>query len=125
MTADARLHSQLEQRFYTGIWLGKDAQTNESILGIPGKIVRACTIRRQVEPEKYNRQLIDTAYIYPWNARWTVAASTFTPPPIQDGTAATQAAAMSTQTTEVEETLDAPGNHGHTFDYIGNITNIV
>ena len=74
MTADARLHSQLEQRFYTGIWLGKDAQTNESILGIPAKIVRACTIRRQVEPEKYNRQLIDTAYIYPWNATWTVAA---------------------------------------------------
>ena len=42
---DVRLQGKLEQRFLTGVWLGKDTQRNESILGIP---------------EKYNKQLMDT-----------------------------------------------------------------
>ena len=46
MIQDVRLQGKLEQRFFTGIWLGKDTHTNESVLGIPGKIVKARTVRR-------------------------------------------------------------------------------
>ena len=109
MITDVRLQGKLEQRFYTGIWLGKDTQTNESVLGIPGKIVRARTIRRQVAPEKYNRQLMDTINVYPWNPTMrTVAAPTFLPLPRKEGATAPTGAQASTQTIEVEETIDAP-----------------
>ena len=67
MIQDMCLQGKLGQRFFTGIWLGKDTHTNESVLGIPGKIDKARTVRRQVAPEKYNRQLMDTINIYPWN----------------------------------------------------------
>ena len=50
---------KLEPRFFEGIWPGKDTSTNDSIIGIPYKTVRARTIRRQVEPEKHNQQLLD------------------------------------------------------------------
>ena len=36
MIADVQLHGKLSQWFYTGIWLGKDTQRNESILGVGG-----------------------------------------------------------------------------------------
>ena len=39
-------------------WLGKDTSTNENVLGITNKVVRSRTIRRQVKPEKYNKQLL-------------------------------------------------------------------
>jgi len=39
--------------------LGKDTSTNESILGISNKVVKARTIRRQIKPDKYNKQLMD------------------------------------------------------------------
>ena len=40
--------------------------TSESIVGIAGKIIRTRTIRRQVEPEKYDRQLMDIIHAPPW-----------------------------------------------------------
>ena len=39
--------------------MGKDTSTNESILGISNKVVKARTIRRQIKPDKYNKQLMD------------------------------------------------------------------
>ena len=57
---------KLEPRFFEGIWLSKDTSTNDSIIGIPYKIVRARTIRRQVGPEKRNQQLLDCIGNRPW-----------------------------------------------------------
>ena len=57
---------KLESRFYKGIWLGKDTMTSESIIGIQGKIIRTRTIRRQIEPDKYDRQLMDIINAPPW-----------------------------------------------------------
>ena len=50
---------KMEQRFMPGIWLGKDATSNENLIGIPSQFVRARTIRRLPAPEKYNKQLMD------------------------------------------------------------------
>ena len=63
-----RVLPKMEPRFYNGIWLGRDTAANESIIGIAGKIIRVRTIRRQVHPEKYNRQLMDTINAYPWTS---------------------------------------------------------
>ena len=138
MIQDTRLQGKLEQRFFAGLCLGKDTHTNESILGIPGKIIRARTIRRQVMPEKYNRQLMDTINVYPINpTRRTVAELSFMPLPRTPGTTAAQATETSTQTIEIEETPDAPtthapqssmhphsktGNHGPVTGDIANVT---
>ena len=66
-------------------------------------------MRRQVAPEKYNKQLLETINVYPWNpTKRTVAAPTFMPLPRTPGTTSAQATEMSTQTIEIEEALDAP-----------------
>ena len=39
---------QLEQRFFKGICLGKDTATNERIIGVSKRVVRARTIWRTV-----------------------------------------------------------------------------
>ena len=66
MVAHHKKMPTLESRLYKGIWLGKDTMTSESIIGILGKIIRTRTIRRQIEPEKYDRQLMDIINAPPW-----------------------------------------------------------
>ena len=66
MVAHHKKMPKLESRFYKGIWLGTDTMTSESIIGISGKIIRTRTIRRQIEPEKYDRQLMDIINAPPW-----------------------------------------------------------
>ena len=62
---------------------------------------------RQVAPENYNRQLMDTTNVYPWNAsRCTAAATTCMPLPRHATT--TEAAESSAQIVEIEETVDTP-----------------
>ena len=56
MLPTAKHMPKMEARFYPAIWLGKDTSTNENILGISNK---ARTIRRQIKPDKYNKQLMD------------------------------------------------------------------
>ena len=57
---------KLEQRFFKGIWRGKDTATGEHILGIATRVVRARTIRRLVQPDSFDKQLLDTINAYPW-----------------------------------------------------------
>ena len=59
-------YPKLENRFYSGIWLGKDTSSGESYIGIGGSAIKARTIRRQVKPWKYNRQLKDVISGAPW-----------------------------------------------------------
>ena len=59
MLPTAKQMPKMEARFFPAIWLGKNTSTNENILGITNKVVRSRTIRRQVKPEKYNKQLLD------------------------------------------------------------------
>ena len=59
MLPTAKQMPKMEARFYPAIWLGKDNSTNENILGISNKVVKARTIRRQIKPDKYNKQLMD------------------------------------------------------------------
>jgi len=40
-------------------FLGKNAMTSESIIGIQGRIIRATTSGRQIEPDKHDRRLMD------------------------------------------------------------------
>ena len=67
MIPTTRTQPKMEPRFFKGIWLGRDTMTGESIIGIPGKIIRVRTIRRQIMPDKYDKQLLDTINVYPWN----------------------------------------------------------
>ena len=85
-------YPKLENRFYKGIWLGKDTSSGESYIGIPGKVIKARTIRRQVKPWKYNRQLMDVIN----GAPWAPSPSTYNPKFILP----------STQTTAPKETAD-------------------
>ena len=59
MLPTAKQMPKMEARFFPAIWLGKDTSKNENTLGIFNKVVRSRTIRRQVKPEKYNKQLLD------------------------------------------------------------------
>ena len=59
---------KLEPRFFKGIWLGRDTMTGESIIGTPGKIIWVRTIRRQIYPDKYDGQLLDTINVHPWTS---------------------------------------------------------
>ena len=68
MIPTLRTQPKMEPRFFKGIWLGRDTMTGEPIVGIPAKILRVRTIRRQVAPEKFDRQLLDTINVHPWTA---------------------------------------------------------
>ena len=59
MLPNSAVIPKMEQRFMPGIWLGKDTTSNENLIGISNKVVRARTIRRLPAPEKYNKQLMD------------------------------------------------------------------
>ena len=59
MLPNSTVIPKMEQRFMPGIWLGKDTTSNENLIGITNKVVRARTIRRLPAPEKYNKQLMD------------------------------------------------------------------
>ena len=67
MIPTTRAQPKMEPRFFKGIWLGRDTMTGESIIGIPGKIIRVRTIGRQIMPDKYDKQPLDTINVYPWN----------------------------------------------------------
>ena len=68
MIPTARTQPKMEPRCFKGIWLGRDTMIGESIVGgIPGKIIRVRTIRRQIMHDKYDKQLLDTINVYPWN----------------------------------------------------------
>eukprot|EP00435_Cladocopium_sp_Y103_P020287 s1005_g4.t4 len=71
-----------EPRFFNGIWLGRDNTTGESYIGITGRVVRARTIRRQVEPHKYNNELLDTINGTPWAPKPPTYMPTFLQPAI-------------------------------------------
>ena len=69
---------KLEPRFYSGVWLGKDTTTGESLIGIYNKIVRARAIRSQMMSHKYDQQLLDTG---PWKTPASALPTpTLTPP---------------------------------------------
>ena len=94
---------KLESRFYKGIWLGKDTMTSESIAGIQGKITRTRTIRRQIEPDKYDRQLMDIINAPPWTP--------ITPTEVLQPTMLIPATPASTEeqaTTETQTVEDTP-----------------
>ena len=61
---------KMEQRFFKAIWLGRDASTGETLLGIGNKVVRARTIRRMPKPDKYDKQMFDI-----------ITGQAMTPPP--------------------------------------------
>ena len=75
MIPTTKAQPKMEPRFFKGIWLGRDTMTGESIVGIPGKVIRARTIGRQIMPDKYDKQLLDTINVYPsWNLPTTPMA---------------------------------------------------
>ena len=90
-------YPKLENRFYPGIWLGKDTASGESYIGISGKVIKARTIRRQVKPWKYNRQLMDVINGAPWapspsnyNPQFILPSKTPTPKQTEEKSIETQ-----------------------------------
>ena len=116
MVAHHKKMPKLESRFYKGIWLGKDIMTSESIIGISGKIIRTRTIRRQIEPEKYDRQLMDIINAPPWTPVAPTEALLPTMLIPANTTSATQQLTTQTQTTvettqQQTQTAEASTSH--------------
>ena len=110
---------KLENRFFKGIWLGKDTTSGESFIGIGGQVIKARTIRRQVMPYKYDLQLMDTINGTPWSARPSTYTPNFIIPslPPQSKPETTE---KSTETSEEKEAIediktgeDAPSTKKH------------
>ena len=100
MLPTAKHMPKMEARFYPAIWLGKDTSTNENIIGISNKVVKARTIRRQIKPDKYNKQLMDTINSSPAMIPVTVTAPSIVVLP--------QPAARKQQATTSTETQQSP-----------------
>ena len=66
MAPTAKALPKLEQRFFKGIWLGRDTATNEHIIGITNKVIKARTVRRLIAPDSFDKQLLDAINAYPW-----------------------------------------------------------
>ena len=69
MLPTAKQMPKMEARFFPAIWLGKDTSTSENILGISNKVVRSRATRRQIKPDKYNKQLLDVINNAPMTTR--------------------------------------------------------
>ena len=105
-----------EPRFFNGIWLGRDTTTGESFIGTAGKVVRARKIRRQVEPHKYNNELLDTINGTPWSPTPPTYTPTFLRPsiaPIRPETAEKAVTARHEATEEHADPRD-PGGEENT-----------
>ena len=98
MLPTAKHMPKMEARFYPAIWLGKDNSTNENILGISSKVVKARTIRRQIKPDKYNKQLMDIINSSP----------AMIPPTTPSIVVLPQTAAAKQQTTTSTQTQQSP-----------------
>ena len=83
-------------------WLGKDTSTNENVLGITNKVVRSRTIRRQVKPEKYNKQLLHVINSTPMT---TPTASSFVMLPTAKMVARPQTTTETQTSLQQEETF--------------------
>ena len=59
MVPTLKQYLKLEQRFFDGIWLGRDESTGEHILRISNRVMRARTVRRTIALHKHNQQLMD------------------------------------------------------------------
>ena len=98
MIPTTKAQPKMEPRFFKGIWLGRDTMTGESIVGIPGKVIKARTIRRQIMPDKYESNywipstcIHGTCQQHQWQVRHNCLAS---PPqllPPADNTTSRQA----------------------------------
>ena len=105
-----------EPRFFNGIWLGRDTTTGESFIGTAGKVVRARTIRRQVEPHKYNNELLDTINGTPWSPTPPTYTPTFLRPSIAPTRPETAEKAVTARHEATEEHTDPrdPGGEENT-----------
>jgi hypothetical protein len=70
MLPTAKHMTKMEARF----WPGKDTSTNQNILGISIKVVKARIIRRQIKPDNY-KQMMDVINAPPAKMTTTAAPS--------------------------------------------------
>ena len=79
-----------EPRYEDGIWLGMDVRTTEVLIGTPSGIVRARSVRRRPEEERFSAQELLKISGTPWNptpgidARQLSAAALLPPEVITD-----------------------------------------
>ena len=79
-----------EPRYEDGIWLGMDVRTTEVLIGTPSGIVRARSVRRRPEEERFSAQELSNISGTPWNptpgidARQLSAAAVLPPEVITD-----------------------------------------
>ena len=115
MLPTAKQMPKMEARFFPAICLGKDTSTNENILGITNKVVRSRTVRRQIKPDKYNKQLLGVINNTPMT---TPTASSCVMLPAAKMMARPQTT-TETQTPSQQEESHFPrrqGSHQHTQD---------
>ena len=60
-------HPKLQQRFFDGIWLGRDESAGGRGLDISNRGIRARTVRRTIAPNTYNQQMTDVFHAAPWH----------------------------------------------------------
>ena len=59
--------NKLDIHWLRGIWLGRDAKTDEHFIGTEGAIVRARAVRRVVEPEQWQKERVEAMIWTPWH----------------------------------------------------------
>ena len=103
---------KLEQRFFKGVWLGKDAAIGEHALGIATRVVIARTIRRLVQPESFDKQLFDSINAYPWTPVAAAAPAALIPIALPKA----RSVATRPQFTEDTQTVDTPPTGKHSTE---------
>ena len=58
-----------------GIWLGRSTRTNEHLVGTRARVIRARTVKRRPESQKWDRELTDAMNFVPWLIDGPVARS--------------------------------------------------
>ena len=56
----------LDARFIEGIWMGMDLRTGEVLIGTPSGVVKARSVRRRIEEERWNAQEVLAVRGTPW-----------------------------------------------------------
>ena len=114
MVPTLKKYPKLEQRFFDGIWLGRDESTGEHILGISNRVIRARTVRRTIAPHKYNQQLMDVVNAGPWHIPPPTApiATRVARPTRETGTDTSRTSAQDAGTSTTNEHKRAPQQDG-------------
>ena len=68
---ESRTHSKLEDRWDSGVYLGRKDSSDEAIMGTPRGIVTARAVRRRLKEEAWSVEELTSCVGVPWDPRGT------------------------------------------------------